>query len=124
MSKKHDQMMERISKHGEDLKKFFCLPADVDPIKLCKSLFRLENKAHRLAEDLCNWRQLDETVEKEVSAILEKACKILACNENEIFVNLDPRGYALKIHSEFARYFPYRDWGGYGIIAPDFREVE
>lgn len=123
MSTKHDRMYELIHKHGEDLKKFFGLPADVDPIKLCKSLFRLENKAQRLAEDLCNWRELDKAAEKEVSAILEKACNLLSCNENEIFVDLDPRGYSLKILLNRDD-FPYRDWGGYGIIAPDFREVE
>ena len=123
MSTKHDRMYELIHKHGEDLKKFFGLPADVDPIKLCKSLFRLENKAHSIADAVCNWRGLDDEVEKEVSEIHEKACKILACKENEIFVNLDPRGYSLKILLNRDD-FPFRDWGGYGIIAPDFREEE
>ena len=41
-----------------------------------------------------------------------------------VFLNRDPRGYALKIKSEWmeARRDSvrlHRDWGGYGILAPD-----
>lgn len=39
-----------------------------------------------------------------------------------VFVNLDPRGFALKIDDEWMRASGatlYSDWGGYGIIAPD-----
>jgi hypothetical protein len=40
-----------------------------------------------------------------------------------IFFNRDPRGYALKIPSEWMHAHPevslHRDWGGYGILAPD-----
>jgi len=42
-----------------------------------------------------------------------------------VFHNYDARGYALKIEFEDTdkrRYEIYRDWGGYGIIAPDFNE--
>jgi hypothetical protein len=44
---------------------------------------------------------------------------------NIIFANGDPRGYALKIRSEYVKNNNldiHRDWGGYGIIAPDLRE--
>ena len=40
-----------------------------------------------------------------------------------IFLNGDPRGYALKIKDDFIRDNKvniYKDWGGYGIFAPDF----
>lgn len=36
-------------------------------------------------------------------------------------INLDPRGYALKINDDYMRAHNlklYRDYGGYGIIAP------
>ena len=39
-----------------------------------------------------------------------------------VFLNRDPRGYALKISDEWMRNNPKAlpcDWGGYGIIAPD-----
>ena len=44
-------------------------------------------------------------------------------NDFNIFVNGDCRGYALKIFDDYIRKNDitiYRDWGGYGIIAPDF----
>lgn len=42
-----------------------------------------------------------------------------------VFLNRDPRGYSLKIESEWTKeHAPelYQDWGGYGIIAPDLTE--
>lgn len=50
-----------------------------------------------------------------------------------VFVNLDPRGYALKIDDEWVRdqradhrtaykAAIHQDWGGYGIIAPEINE--
>ncbi len=50
-----------------------------------------------------------------------------------VFVNRDARGYALKINDEWLnqqrsradtvhKAVIHRDWGGYGIIAPDFAE--
>ena len=39
-----------------------------------------------------------------------------------LFVNGDARGYALKIMDSYVmerRLDIYKDWGGYGIIAPD-----
>lgn len=42
-----------------------------------------------------------------------------------VFVNLDPRGYALKINDEWMRANNVRlhsDFGGYGILAPDLTE--
>jgi hypothetical protein len=40
-----------------------------------------------------------------------------------IFINRDPRGYALKIDDAWMRETNaalHTDWGGYGIIAPEF----
>lgn len=37
-----------------------------------------------------------------------------------IFINRDPRGYQLKIDDAYAAGLViHKDWGGYGIIAPD-----
>ena len=46
--------------------------------------------------------------------------------KKNIFVNGDARGYALKIDDNYIRsnnFNIYRDFGGYGIIAPDFKEI-
>ena len=124
---KKEIMYDRIKNHGEQLKNIFNLDSNIDPIKLCKKLFRLENKAHRLAEDGCNGLIYD--TEPEAEKILEKVCKILNIprEADRVFFNGDPRGYALKFTSRYSKYLRscniniHQDWGGYGIIAPDFK---
>ena len=40
-----------------------------------------------------------------------------------MFLNTDARGYALKFFEDFSKDKTiHKDWGGYGLIAPDFRE--
>ena len=114
-----------ITKHGQDLKTVFNLDPNTDPVQLSKRLFRLENKAHRLAVDFCNGDIDQLTWDSEASKILDKVQAILKYKKN-IFVNGDARGYALKIDDNYIRsnnFNIYRDFGGYGIIAPDFKEI-
>ena len=109
-----------IEKHGNNLKAIFNI--NEDSIKLCKRLFRLENKAHKLATDYCNG-DFQGDIEKEGEKILSKVAKILNTNTFNMFFNGDARGYALKFFEDFSKDKPiHKDWGGYGIIAPDFRE--
>jgi hypothetical protein len=138
-----------IREHGEGLIRFFGLdPNLVDPIDLCKKLRRLENKAHEITTQLCNgFPELDHESQEDHTAELEiKLCRIEGKVQdlldsyqlkksapskwvkklNAIFINHDPRGYALKVDSEIVKYyeelgeyFPHQDWGGFGIIAPD-----
>jgi hypothetical protein len=133
-----------IREHGEGLIRFFGLdPNLVDPIDLCKKLRRLENKAHEITTQLCNgFPELDHESQEDHIAELEiKLCRIEGKVQdllesyqrprqfkkiNAIFINHDPRGYALKLDTETIEYFeelgedfPHKDWGGYGIIAPD-----
>ena len=116
------EMYQQIEKHGENLKVIFKLSNVIDPVKLSKQLFRLENKAHRLAED--DYNGLD--VSAEVEKVIKSVCKVLNLkniNDFKIFWNNDPRGYALKIDDEFVfknKLQIHRDWGGNGILAPDF----
>jgi hypothetical protein len=106
-----------IEKHGNNLKAIFNI--DEDSVKLCKRLFRLENKAHKLATDYCNG-DFQGDVETESNKIVDKVKKIL--KTNEIFFNGDARGYALKFNEEFSKdKYIHNDLGGYGIVAPDFR---
>lgn len=122
---KREKMYQEIERHGNNIKTLFGV--DGDAIKLCKQLRRLEVKAHKLATDYCNgengvdsdnWDSLCAPILKSVAKILNP--------ENadvEVFVNGDARGYALKIRfddTDARRYEIYADWGGYGILAPDF----
>ena len=115
------ELYENITTHGNNLKNLFKLDNSVDSVKLCKSLFKLENQAQKLALDYCNYGNLDNSA---VESILKKAGVLLNITDtNQIFFNGDARGYALKINDNFCKDKEiFKDWGGYGILAPDFRE--
>ena len=113
------EMYQNIKKHGDTLKSIFNL--DIDSIELCKKLFRLENKAHKLATDYCNG-DFEGDIDKESEKILSKVAKILNTNTFNMFFNGDARGYALKFFEDFSKDKTIqKDWGGFGIIAPDFK---
>jgi hypothetical protein len=135
-------MMKQIEKHGANLNAIF--NTGLDNVKLCKKLLRLERQAHHAATCLCNTNTLDrlelnwpadkdihQATEEEQDAFFEKILikvnKILNFKTQGIpvFINHDPRGYALKIKSEYVKKTNmkiHQDWGGFGIIAPDFTE--
>ena len=119
--KQKTDLYENIKLHGDNLKKLFKLDNSVDSVKLCKSLLRLETQAQKLALDYCNYGNLDKSA---VESILKKVSKLLNLeNEYPVFFNGDARGFALKISDEFCKDAEiFKDWGGYGIIAPDFRD--
>lgn len=83
----------------------------------------LENRANYWATQYCNG-DIDGDTWEAVKFDVEKAIKRLhgGTLPHGLFVNSDPRGYALKIDNEAAE-IPegmQRDWGGYGLIAPEF----
>ena len=125
MSTKKERMYQSIESHGNDLKRIFRV--EMDSIALSKKVFSYENKAHRLAEHYCNGVIDTLEWETETEKILNKLDKILGFRALgiPIHVNGDARGYALKIDDKYIRDNKiniYRDFGGYGILAPDFRE--
>ena len=126
MDNKKEILYSRITKHVQNLKAVFNLNQDIDPVKLCKRLFRLENKAHKLALDFCNGEIDQLEWDQKANKILTKVEAILK-NKKVLFLNGDARGYALKIDDAYIRnnnHNIHRDWGGYGIVAPDFREFK
>ena len=126
MDNKKEILYSRITKHGQNLKAVFNLDQDIDPVKLCKRLFRLENKAHKLALDFCNGKIDQLEWDQKADKILTKVEAILK-NKKVLFLNGDALGYALKIDDGYIRNNNlniHRDWGGYGIVAPDFREFK
>lgn len=135
---KKERMYQDIEKHGKELIQFFGLP-EQDPIKLSKMILRIERAAHHATTCLCNTNTLhlmelnrytgfdvEQATEEEQDAFFEKIKKRLEKhlgkeNMKKCFINYDPRGYALKIREEFSKDFYYKDWGGYGILAPEFK---
>lgn len=124
------KQLEAIKRHGEQLNAIF--HTGLDPVTLCKKLRRIENAAHKLAEDCCNYLSMESEEyiiryniirSRVISTLGNRSLQIYGNKNIPWFVNLDPRGYALKIDYEYMRAHNlklYNDWGGYGIIAPEF----
>ena len=118
---------QRIIEHGYNLLRIFPNATERDAVKLCKKLRRLETKAHAIGLQLCNGPEMkDGEQEDRINLVLHKVSKLLGIELNDgspnVFVNLDPRGYALKISCEWMKAFDavlHKDMGGYGIIAPE-----
>ena len=132
-----------IERHGRQLLAIFPDADERDPVKLCKRLRRLEGEGHRFAERCCNHPIDDEVRERVIASILRRVRKLLGDHEGRVWLNGDPRGYALKINLRdcewcggagdaayddaakcevchgVGRERLATDWGGYGIIAPE-----
>jgi len=114
-------MYQQIEQHGNDLNAIF--NTGLDAVKLCKKLRPLEFKANKIATDWCNGIIDSENIDSHTKPILDKVYAILGKNIAPIVFNGDARGYALKIPDGFVKANNlkiYTDWGGYGIICPDF----
>ena len=88
-------------------------------MEVYKKLRRIELKENRRMCSECNTGGDDE----KASERTRQAVARLLPNLHGFFINGDPRGYTLKVKSETvkAEYSGmYTDWGGYGILAPEF----
>lgn len=122
---KKQQRSEAILRHGLRLKRIFPATGAIGPIALCKTLHRIEVEAHRLAERQCDEQLPEGYVEKKEASIMKRLENLLEFSKAgvPVLLNDDPRGYALKISDDYVRANNIeieRDWGGYGIIAPEF----
>ena len=117
---------EQKQKHLNDLSAIFHMDVTTE---LYSTLQSTENRLHKLAESYCNGTIEEEPYTKRSKNLLQIVDSLLHFTTNDIpvFVNQDPRGYSLKIEDDFIRKLWdsrqinfYRDFGGYGIICPDF----
>lgn len=117
-------MYAQIEKHGYNLNAIF--QTKFDNITLCKKLRILEGKIDLLTTDYCNTgNDHEQAINKHLNSV-----KLILTGDtpntaalDAIFVNHDPRGYALKLKDTFVRENNIsidRDFGGYGILAPDY----
>ena len=117
-----EKQKEAIKKHGEQLNKIF--NTGIEPIKLCKKLRQLELLIDNENLKLCNIVDYQPDYETKSELLFQRVDKILKFTTLKIpvFINRDPRGYALKIDGDYIRKNNiqlHTDWGGYGIIAPE-----
>lgn len=124
--KRREDLYKRIKNHGLDLLAIFPAAREKDPVKLCKALQRLERKCNLAAISYCNGDSDTGSWERMAFATSESLMGLLGIKatdlEHGVFVNPDPRGYALKIKDNVMsekKLKLHRDWGGYGILAPD-----
>jgi hypothetical protein len=118
---KRQTMQEKILKHGLTLQRHYGNGSGGGPVTLCKKLRRIERKLEKLFIDLCDVGVDDDKLEK-AHKNAEKRVKQLLPNLDmaSLYINQDPRGYALKIKTEYTPADLHKDWGGYGILAPDY----
>lgn len=134
---KAQRMANAIQRHGEALLIIFPNASIKIPSMLCRKLRLIEHRAHWIAEDYCNGVATkaetkngpdissEDFIEHWTAKIKADLIKVLGQTNVPIKINWDPRGYALKIDDQYVRNQKleiYRDWGGYGIIAPDLSE--
>src|SRR5579859_5493473 len=125
--------LEAIKRHGESLLRAFPDAMEKDPVALCKKLRRIETGLSPIILKNCNEgvaeaEMMNETAKAELRVCALLGLNAINCKDIGLFVNLDPRGYALKLSEEWTREWNhkapgispiYQDWGGYGILAPD-----
>jgi hypothetical protein len=87
-------------------------------LKIFQKLRRVENFANRMTTAECNGEATPEGWEDKVR---DSVKKIFGREVAGFFVNGDPRGYTLKVREEQAKEAGlHKDWGGYGILAPEY----
>lgn len=93
-----------------------------------RTLTRLDRKAHVYNEQWCNGDITEEIYEDAITIITTGVERVFGGKLPDGFVlNRDPRGYALKLDDTYIRNAEgpvkdiFRDFGGYGILAPEFR---
>ncbi len=112
---------EAVIIHGQQLLALFPNAKERDPVALCRKLRRIELRANRAACEACNTQAGLDAWEAEEARALSKANALLGTDR--VWINGDPRGYALKVTLTAGETL-YRDLAGYGIIAPDLTVTE
>ena len=102
---KKELLYSRITKHGQDLKRVFNLDPTTDPVKLCKKLLRLENKAHKLATDYCNG-DVDQ-IEFDSTAMLRALCN--CSQQTTVFFEYDQQLWLILSFSSQGDVFMRQD---------------
>lgn len=93
-----------------------------NPYETYEILLKAEKEAHRRTTLECNEAISEEESEKWHEKFLNRLTKKLGVAKmpDGFFINYDPRGYALKMKQGTFPQGLYTDFGGYGILAPEF----
>lgn len=118
------QLKYLTSKHFVELKELGYIYSSMGKIN------GLERRVHAFAEKLCNEDVPESTENRQLKRFTEEAAELFGGTlPHGFMLNLDPRGYALKLDDgaysrdpQSNNYMPitYTDMGGYGILAPEW----
>lgn len=124
--------LEAITRHGESLLKAFPNATEKNPVALCKKLRRIETSIAPIILRNCNEGVPDDEMDAATNKARARVALLLTTTDEQwhaLQINRDPRGYALKLSSEWtdkfndtlrgSGLFIHQDWGHYGILAPD-----
>lgn len=120
--------LKAVIKHGNAILAAFPNASERDPLALCRKLRRIETSLEKPMVAYCNGEIDYQEVDKIKGQAWTRLVKLLGVSPHydAIFINTDPRGYALKIDNEtesgaalIKQHGIYTDFGGYGILAPD-----
>lgn len=134
--------LEAVTRHGETLLALFTNAEEKDPVALCRKLRRIETAIAKTSEGFSSESgfMTQDQFDHACRMALIRTTNLLGLTGPEaqilgVFVNRDPRGYALKLDSDNERFklwqdnrlknkLPclYADWGQNGIIAPDLNQ--
>lgn len=90
-------------------------------LELWRSLRRVECVFTQISTAYCNGESSEAQWEAGKNRAVAGVHRALGCEPAGLYINSDPRGYALKIDPEQGGFIPegmHKDWGGYGILAP------
>lgn len=116
-----DRVIESRQRHHAALAAMLAphIRAKQDGLQTWRKLRRIERKAESLALQLCNGPELTEAEQDRIlNEIRASVVKVFGKLPPGFFVNLDPRGYALKLEPGSVPYPLHEDWGRYQILAP------
>jgi hypothetical protein len=119
--RKMARVIESRQRHHEALAQMLApkLQGKQDGLQTWRKLRRLEAKAGALALQLCNGPELSEAEQERIKASIHAGVeRVFGRKPPGFFINLDPRGYALKLEPGSVPYPLREDWGRYQILAP------
>ena len=134
-NERKEALARRRAAHHKALESLRGPSCTLSGLQIWRRLRKLEVKASRIATANCNGQPYEgerpQDGDKWKQAIRLKISQILgreigAYKESGIFINTDPRGYALKMEEQ-RKGLPgevlipegmQTDWGGYGLLAP------
>ncbi len=118
---------DQFFRHVCNLQTLAGLSSYHESLELYKKLHRLEARVNRENTNDCNGiSNLTEEQEEKRDRRRFNSFQSLLPGVSGLFINGDPRGYALKMHVKNTQELRdkginlYTDWGGYGILSPEF----